>query len=313
MSRYLTPRQTQEVTGALDTMPGWSKVQIQLLPSPVYQVIGMSRMLRHNTATKCLHFRWVELLDWRWQLPVVGVGPRWKFLSFNSTCVPCVAQDSFIGYSSDKLQWIMHLHRRGYKLSQLGGAFVIHYPHKLDTWVVVSWIFFQNVYLIIAFCLQQMEGQENSYEWRAPRALWYYLRKLQVFLEGVARRGKCSVLLGFPPMNRSNVHNENIYRRVHVNHVNWSSPIGFENLWSHDNRTHLHLPTPTYAWAAFVAPIRFSFDWLTVLLWKWWMILPRHWQENLGNVVKINTAMCKHCHCSNYGPCSLQTLNDHKW
>lgn len=43
-------------------------------------------------------------------------------------------QESFQGYSSDKLQWIMHLHRRGYKLSQIGGAFVIHYPHKLDEW-----------------------------------------------------------------------------------------------------------------------------------------------------------------------------------
>ena len=38
-------------------------------------------------------------------------------------------QQSFSGYGKNKLTWMMQLIRRGYTLSQVGGAFLCHYPH----------------------------------------------------------------------------------------------------------------------------------------------------------------------------------------
>ena len=44
----------------------------------------------------------------------------------------------FTGYGKNKLAWMMHLIRKGYKLSQVGGAFVVHYPH-LESAARVKW------------------------------------------------------------------------------------------------------------------------------------------------------------------------------
>ena len=44
----------------------------------------------------------------------------------------------FTGYGKNKLAWMMHLVRQGYKLSQVGGAFVVHYPH-LESAARVKW------------------------------------------------------------------------------------------------------------------------------------------------------------------------------
>lgn len=38
-------------------------------------------------------------------------------------------QEAFTGYGKNKISWILHLRRAGWKLTQLGGSFVVHYPH----------------------------------------------------------------------------------------------------------------------------------------------------------------------------------------
>ncbi|KAL7518532.1 hypothetical protein ACHAWX_003351 [Stephanocyclus meneghinianus] len=38
-------------------------------------------------------------------------------------------QEGFTGYGKNKMTWVMQLRRRGYLFSQLGGTFLIHYPH----------------------------------------------------------------------------------------------------------------------------------------------------------------------------------------
>ncbi|CAJ1959267.1 unnamed protein product [Cylindrotheca closterium] len=38
-------------------------------------------------------------------------------------------QEAFSGYGKNKMSWMMQLVRSGYTLSQLGGAFLVHYPH----------------------------------------------------------------------------------------------------------------------------------------------------------------------------------------
>jgi hypothetical protein len=38
-------------------------------------------------------------------------------------------QEAFSGYGKNKMTWMMQLIRSGYILSQVGGAFVVHYPH----------------------------------------------------------------------------------------------------------------------------------------------------------------------------------------
>lgn len=42
-------------------------------------------------------------------------------------------QDAFTGYGKNKMTWVMQLRRYGYKLFQIGGAFVVHYPHLEST------------------------------------------------------------------------------------------------------------------------------------------------------------------------------------
>ena len=38
-------------------------------------------------------------------------------------------QEAFSGYGKNKMSWMMQLVRSGYTFSQLGGAFLVHYPH----------------------------------------------------------------------------------------------------------------------------------------------------------------------------------------
>lgn len=45
---------------------------------------------------------------------------------------------AFNGYGKNKLAWMMQVMRRGYALSQVGGAFVVHYPH-LDSAARTKW------------------------------------------------------------------------------------------------------------------------------------------------------------------------------
>jgi hypothetical protein len=47
-------------------------------------------------------------------------------------------QEAFSGYGKNKMTWMMQLIRTGYRLSQIGGAFLIHYPH-LDSNSRMHW------------------------------------------------------------------------------------------------------------------------------------------------------------------------------
>ena len=47
-------------------------------------------------------------------------------------------QPAFSGYGKNKMTMVMHLRHVGYKFSQLGGAFVVHYPH-LDSPSRMEW------------------------------------------------------------------------------------------------------------------------------------------------------------------------------
>jgi hypothetical protein len=47
-------------------------------------------------------------------------------------------QTQFSGYGKNKMTWMMQLRREGYNFSQLGGAFVVHYPH-LDSVSRMEW------------------------------------------------------------------------------------------------------------------------------------------------------------------------------
>ena len=38
-------------------------------------------------------------------------------------------QEGFTGYGKNKMTWAMQLRKTGYRFSQLGGAFLVHYPH----------------------------------------------------------------------------------------------------------------------------------------------------------------------------------------
>mmetsp|Transcript_13691 Transcript_13691/g.33135 ORF Transcript_13691/g.33135 Transcript_13691/m.33135 type:complete len:636 (-) Transcript_13691:918-2825(-) len=47
-------------------------------------------------------------------------------------------QEGFTGYGKNKMTWVMQLRRAGYLFSQLGGAFLVHYPH-LDSKARLEW------------------------------------------------------------------------------------------------------------------------------------------------------------------------------
>jgi hypothetical protein len=42
-------------------------------------------------------------------------------------------QAEFSGYGKNKMTWMMQVIRRGYRLSQVGGAYLVHYPHLDST------------------------------------------------------------------------------------------------------------------------------------------------------------------------------------
>ena len=47
-------------------------------------------------------------------------------------------QEGFTGYGKNKMTWAMQLRKVGYKFTQLGGAFLVHYPH-LDSPSRIEW------------------------------------------------------------------------------------------------------------------------------------------------------------------------------
>jgi hypothetical protein len=47
-------------------------------------------------------------------------------------------QEQFTGYGKNKMTWMMQLRRMGYRLRQVGGIFLVHYPH-LDSQSRMAW------------------------------------------------------------------------------------------------------------------------------------------------------------------------------
>jgi hypothetical protein len=47
-------------------------------------------------------------------------------------------QEQFTGYGKNKMTWMMQLRRTGYRLNQVGGVFLVHYPH-LDSQSRMAW------------------------------------------------------------------------------------------------------------------------------------------------------------------------------
>jgi hypothetical protein len=47
-------------------------------------------------------------------------------------------QEGFTGYGKNKMTWAMQLRKVGYQFTQLGGAFLVHYPH-LDSASRIEW------------------------------------------------------------------------------------------------------------------------------------------------------------------------------
>jgi hypothetical protein len=47
-------------------------------------------------------------------------------------------QEAFTGYGKNKMTWVMHLRRAGWKFWQVGHSFVVHYPH-LDSKARMRW------------------------------------------------------------------------------------------------------------------------------------------------------------------------------
>jgi hypothetical protein len=48
-------------------------------------------------------------------------------------------QESFSGYGQNKITWMLHFRRMGYRLSQIGRGFVVHVPHRLSS-DKIKWI-----------------------------------------------------------------------------------------------------------------------------------------------------------------------------
>ena len=75
-----------------------------------------------------------ELLD----IPCIQSNRYEPYLAFRYCRDLPPFQVEFSGYGKNKMTWVMQLRREGYIFSQLGGAFVVHYPH-LDSASRMEW------------------------------------------------------------------------------------------------------------------------------------------------------------------------------
>ncbi|KAL7489962.1 hypothetical protein ACHAW6_015755 [Cyclotella cf. meneghiniana] len=68
-------------------------------------------------------------------------------------------QEGFTGYGKNKLTWAMQLRRSGYLFSQLGGAFLVHYPH-LDSKSREEWK--KKPDLLYSSSLNELDGESKE-------------------------------------------------------------------------------------------------------------------------------------------------------
>jgi hypothetical protein len=73
-------------------------------------------------------------------------------------------QPAFTGYGKNKMTQVMHMRHVGYVFSQVGGVFVVHYPHPYapsrETWN--SGIDLRRIWLYNHTLLNQMFGVSDS-------------------------------------------------------------------------------------------------------------------------------------------------------
>jgi hypothetical protein len=72
------------------------------------------------------------------QIPCIQSNRYEPYMAFRYCRVLPPFQLQFSGYGKNKMTWVMQLRREGYVFSQLGGAFVVHYPH-LDSASRMEW------------------------------------------------------------------------------------------------------------------------------------------------------------------------------
>mmetsp|Transcript_21534 Transcript_21534/g.46829 ORF Transcript_21534/g.46829 Transcript_21534/m.46829 type:complete len:689 (-) Transcript_21534:1025-3091(-) len=71
-------------------------------------------------------------------LPCIKSNRYEPYLAFRYCSELPPFQEGFTGYGKNKMTWVMQLRRAGYLFSQLGGAFLVHYPH-LDSKARLEW------------------------------------------------------------------------------------------------------------------------------------------------------------------------------
>lgn len=86
-----------------------------------------------------LYAQWIkqeagDLLD----IPCIQSNRYEPYMAFRYCRTLPPFQTLFSGYGKNKMTWVMQLRREGYIFSQVGGAFVVHYPH-LDSASRMEW------------------------------------------------------------------------------------------------------------------------------------------------------------------------------
>jgi hypothetical protein len=86
-----------------------------------------------------LYMEWIKQEPGnRLNLPCIRSNRYEPYLAFRYCRELPPFQPLFSGYGKNKMTMVMHMRRSGYQFSQLGGAFVVHYPH-LDSTSRMTW------------------------------------------------------------------------------------------------------------------------------------------------------------------------------
>ena len=109
-------------------MPKTKKELIDLLDDDKAHIVNYRNV---GGQSSTLYVEWREqgdgvLLD----IPCIKSKLYEPFLAFRFCRALPPFQVQFSGYGCDKIAWIRHLRREGYWFTQLGGAFLMHFPHR---------------------------------------------------------------------------------------------------------------------------------------------------------------------------------------